>query len=105
LNAEGFTTSADCLNNIGGSIQTSISGGTAPYEYAWSNSQSSAFLMDLLPGTFLLTVSDANGCSINESFNVENVSTLNISTSGSPSICAGDMVTLFTDTTITGDFQ
>lgn len=55
VNASG-TTTAD------GSIQASISNGTAPYTYLWSTGATSAAISNLLPGTYSLTVTDANGC-------------------------------------------
>ena len=45
-----------------GSIQTSVTGGTAPYEYFWSGGQVTENLDGLAPGDYTLTVTDANGC-------------------------------------------
>ncbi len=41
-------------------VQTT--GGTAPYTYLWSTGSSEEELIDLLPGTYSLTVSDEIGC-------------------------------------------
>ncbi|MFN0216057.1 MAG: gliding motility-associated C-terminal domain-containing protein [Saprospiraceae bacterium] len=45
-----------------GSINASVSGGVAPYTYAWSNGATTQDLADILPGTYTLTVTGANGC-------------------------------------------
>lgn len=46
-----------------GSIQVSISGGTPPFSYAWSNGSSLQNLLNIEAGNYSLTLSDANGCS------------------------------------------
>lgn len=45
-----------------GSIDLSVSGGTTPYSYAWSNTATSEDINNLAPGTYTVTVTDANGC-------------------------------------------
>jgi gliding motility-associated-like protein len=47
-----------------GSISSNVSGGTMPYTYAWSNSQSGESIASLPAGGYTLTVSDARGCQI-----------------------------------------
>ncbi|HRO97834.1 MAG TPA: gliding motility-associated C-terminal domain-containing protein, partial [Flavobacteriales bacterium] len=46
-----------------GSINTDVSGGTAPYTYTWSNGASTPDLNGLAAGEYTLVVTDANGCS------------------------------------------
>lgn len=55
-------TNASCASNCNGAIITSVSGGTAPYTYLWSTSASSPGLQNLCAGTYIIAVSDANGC-------------------------------------------
>jgi len=45
-----------------GSITTSVTGGTTPYSYSWSNGNTSANVSSLSAGTYTVTVTDANGC-------------------------------------------
>ncbi len=45
-----------------GSIDVSIEGGTAPYQYNWSNGTNTEDVNDLPSGNYLLTVTDANEC-------------------------------------------
>jgi len=49
-------------NSSDGSITSTISGGTAPYTYNWSNGATSADLTNVAAGTYTLLVTDANGC-------------------------------------------
>lgn len=43
-------------------VSTSVSGGTAPYTYLWSNSATTSALTNVAAGTYTVTVTDANGC-------------------------------------------
>ncbi len=55
-------TTADCNNPTGGSATATGSGGTPPLTYLWSNSQSGPDLTGVGPGTYTVTVTDANNC-------------------------------------------
>lgn len=45
-----------------GSVTASTGGGIAPYSYAWSNGADTPAIEGLAPGTYTLTLTDANGC-------------------------------------------
>ncbi len=51
-----------CSGTSSGSASASPSGGTPGYTYLWSNGQTSMTIMGLAPGTYSVTVTDANGC-------------------------------------------
>ena len=53
----------DCNGAANGSIDVSVTGGVAPYTYNWSNGSTDQDLSNLAPGTYSLTLTDANGCS------------------------------------------
>lgn len=58
----------------GGSITTSVSGGTPSYLYSWNNGLSSWHLKNVLGGEYQLTITDANGCKgISNKFTVPNL--------------------------------
>ncbi|MGZ3862130.1 MAG: T9SS type B sorting domain-containing protein [Bacteroidia bacterium] len=45
-----------------GSVNTTVSGGTTPYVYSWSNGSTSQNLSNVAAGTYTLLVTDKNGC-------------------------------------------
>ncbi len=65
------TPSGPGANN--GTATANPSGGTAPYTYAWSNGGTTATIGDLVPGTYTVTVTDANGCTAVQTISVNNI--------------------------------
>lgn len=55
---------------INGSITLSVSGGSAPYTYLWSNGATTKDISGLAQGTYSVLVTDNEGCNYNNSFNV-----------------------------------
>lgn len=56
-----------------GTISLTVSNGTAPFTYQWSNGGSSATINGLTAGNYFVTVTDANGCSATGTYTVNNV--------------------------------
>ena len=59
-----------CNGNCDGSTDLSISGGTTPYTFNWSNSSNSEDLSGLCPNSYSVTVTDGNGCTVVETTNI-----------------------------------
>jgi hypothetical protein len=51
-----------CRGFDDGSIDLIVSGGTAPFTYSWSNGQSTQDISNLPPGSYSVTITDANNC-------------------------------------------
>lgn len=54
----------DCYGEATGTIAVDMQGGVSPYSYAWSNGMSGLAIANLSAGTYQLTVTDKNGCTL-----------------------------------------
>lgn len=59
-----------CFGAANGMAGVDASGGTGDLSYAWTTGANTASISDLAPGTYGVVVSDANGCSMTETFNI-----------------------------------
>lgn len=67
LNGSLTSTDVTCNGGADGAATSTVSGGTAPYTYSWSNSEVSANITGLAAGNYDLSVTDANGCIVTTS--------------------------------------
>ena len=67
------TTETATCNTGSGQIMLDVSGGTGAFSYTWSDGHEDRDNLNLLPGEYTVTVSDANNCSIEESYEIENI--------------------------------
>ena len=80
LTLTGNTTDAlDCDDANSGAINAIITGGTLPLTYSWSNGATTEDLTNIPPGDYTLTVTDANGCTISDSWTINRFDPLEIS--------------------------
>ncbi len=63
-------TNPKCYNSCDGSANAIVSGGTAPYQYSWSNSVTSQTNSNLCNGSTGITITDARGCVLTSSVSV-----------------------------------
>jgi hypothetical protein len=83
-------TSVLCNGGNTGSASASVSGGTNPYTFSWSNGQSSSAATALISGSYTVTVTDANGCSATSNTTVTEPAVIAANTSVSNVIsCSG----------------
>ena len=68
-----------CLGENSGSALAQVSGGLAPYNYSWSNGETTAHIQNLVAGTYSLTVTDANRCTENAIINIQEPQALTLS--------------------------
>ena len=74
LNLDLFATGVTTTNGNDGSVTANASGGTqfsgGTYQYNWSNGGNSKVISGLIAGTYSVTVTDANGCTISKSVEI-----------------------------------
>ncbi|MBI4646926.1 MAG: gliding motility-associated C-terminal domain-containing protein [Bacteroidia bacterium] len=96
------TTDVGCYGGTTGMIDLSVSGGTMPFIYNWSNIYNSQDLNNIPAGTYYITVTDANNCSVIDSAVVNQpISALTANLSGTNILCYGNPTGAI-DLTITG---
>lgn len=69
-----------CLPDTDGSAIALPTGGTAPYNYLWSNGQTLANIANLGTGTYSVTTTDANGCTATTAVQINATTTLAVTT-------------------------
>ncbi len=55
-----------CKEDNSGKVESFIVGGTQPFQYAWSNGEKTPAIEKLAVGTYRLTLTDAQGCTVAE---------------------------------------
>jgi len=81
-------TNLRCYNDFSGAAEiNTISGGTTPYSYAWSNSESTTIINNLNIGTYIVTVIDQNLCAISDSIDIEQPDSIIVTSVIQPTFC------------------
>ncbi len=71
LTAEISATDISCTGATEADINLVVEGGTGPYTFLWNTSATSPGLVDQVAGTYSVTITDDNGCSIERSITIE----------------------------------
>jgi gliding motility-associated-like protein len=80
-------TNISCFGLSNGSIDLTVSGGNPGYSYTWSNGGTTQDISGLPAGTYNVTVTDVNGCTIPSTITL--TQPVQLTSSVSPSIVAG----------------
>ena len=73
LDIDLVVTDETTANANDGTATANVSGGTAPYTYLWVTNETSQSIQNLAPGSYSVTVTDQNGCIIEQSFQVNSI--------------------------------
>jgi len=95
-------TNVSCNGASDASIDLSVSGGTLPYTYLWSNGQAIQDIFNLSVGNYSVNVTDANGCFENLSINISQPSVLTFNATVNNILCFGGVTGSIIGTTSGG---
>ena len=93
LSSSLSATDVACFNSNNGSINQTTSGGTKPYSYQWSSIENPGFnstsedISTLQQGNYIVTVTDARGCSVSANALISQPDTLINSLTGTNLSC------------------
>jgi hypothetical protein len=77
-----------CYDGNDGSVTLTVSGGTTPYQFKWSNAATTQSINGITSGTYELTLTDAKKCQVTSSFSISEPSPMYITTSVINSQCS-----------------
>jgi hypothetical protein len=80
LTASTSQTNVICNGASTGSASVVPSGGTGPYTFSWSGGGTAATKNNLAAGNYTVTITDANGCSIQRNFTITTAADCSIAT-------------------------
>ncbi len=78
-----------CAGGANGAVDVTVQGGVFPYTYAWSNSATTEDINGLSGGTYTVSVTDANGCSLTASFTITEPTAITSTLTGTNVTCFG----------------
>ncbi|HAS45641.1 MAG TPA: hypothetical protein DCS93_34480, partial [Microscillaceae bacterium] len=85
----GVSQDPNCNGGNDGVLHVRAQGGTAPYTYQWSNGQTGSEANGLTAGTYTVQITDANGCSLTQSYEIFDPAPIAISLPTSVTLCPG----------------
>ncbi|MDX2003571.1 MAG: N-acetylmuramoyl-L-alanine amidase [Chitinophagales bacterium] len=88
----GLITKQDalCYGDSSGSIGLTVTGGTSPYRYQWSNGSNANSITSLAAGIYSVSISDTNNCQLTLSDTLSSPSLLSVQLSKTSPACFGD---------------
>jgi hypothetical protein len=89
LALSSISTPVSCFGGNNGAVDLTVTGGTAPYTYLWSNTATTQDIAGLTAGTYTVTVTDSYGCSKTTSATVQQPTALVLSTTVTNVSCYG----------------
>ncbi|MCU0346549.1 MAG: SprB repeat-containing protein, partial [Saprospiraceae bacterium] len=70
LGVQVTTVPHPCGSSLGGTATATVTGGAGPFDYDWSNGETTASIDSLVPGLYTVTVTANNGCTATASTTV-----------------------------------
>lgn len=89
LTATKVVVDASAIGSTDGSIDLTVSGGTPAYTFSWSNGVTTEDNLNIAAGSYTVTITDANGCSLVDSATVQDPAAVFLSMTGTNVSCNG----------------
>jgi gliding motility-associated-like protein len=99
LSATSVVTNVSCFGGNNGAINVTPAGGTTPYVFIWSNAAVSEDISGLIAGSYTVTITDANGCTLTHSKTIAQPTDLTLTLNPTAVACFGDATGGITSTT------
>ena len=77
-----------CNGSCNGTATANVIGGTPPYTYNWSNGQTTDPATNLCAGSYIVTVTDANGCTSNNSVTITQPTAISANPTATATSCS-----------------
>lgn len=91
-------TDATCNNSPDGAIDITVNGGATPYSYSWTGpvafTAATQDINNVLPGSYTVTITDANGCSVTDTILINALTTIFADAGNDTASCIGGALTL-----------
>ncbi len=84
-----ISTPVQCFNGSDGVASAQCSGGTPGYTYVWSNGSNSMINPGLSVGTYMVTITDAQGCTETNTTTITQPDEINLTVTGQDATCFG----------------
>lgn len=88
LTINATTANSLCNGTTGSATVTTVTNGTAPFNYTWSNGQTTQTATNLATGSYKVTVTDASGCIADGQVNVQ-TNPISVSFTATDATCSG----------------
>ena len=76
-----------CFGQANGGASASATGGTTPYAYAWSNAATTASITGIIADTFMVIITDANGCTSTSSVTIVEPPMMTLNIGNDTAVC------------------
>lgn len=67
-----------CVETNDGAISINSNGGVLPHTYSWGNTLTGNAIEDLSPGEYFVTIEDENGCTVFDSYTIDDIPAIDI---------------------------
>ena len=87
LQVQATVNNISCNGVCDGKVNVVPNGATAPYTYAWSNSATLSSINAMCAGSYSLTLSDKNNCTLDTTVSITEPTALTLSKTATPTTC------------------